>query len=212
MITGIQLKNICPNLAIERANTLAELIKEICPKYKIDTSDRLHEFVGQIAHESGEFSIRTENMDYTTPSRIVTIWPSRFNLTGTDRKLNANEFVRNEQKLANSVYANRMGNGDAKSNDGFRFRGGGFCQITGRDSYSKYAKFINKTVEETSDLVRGTDKYALDSACWLFAVEKQLLDEADADDFLTITRRINGGVIGLTERVKYYNRAKKYIL
>lgn len=211
-LTGTVLKQICPTLSSDRATLLANLINESTPKYKLDTVDRLHEFIGQIAHESGEFSIKTENMNYTTPQVIVNTWKSRFSIDGTDGKLKAADYTRNAQKLANTVYANRMGNGDFASGDGFRYRGGGYMQLTGKDSYNLYAKFIGKEVGETADLVRSTDKYALDSAMWEFAIDKQLLDEADADDYLTITKRINGGTIGWEERKKYYERAKKFIL
>jgi putative chitinase len=150
-------------------------------------------------------------MNYTTPERICAIWPSRFNMDGSNGKLNANNYIKNQEKLANTVYSNRMGNGDAASGDGFRYRGGGNMQLTGKESYEKYAKFIGKEVGETADLVRSTDEYALDSACWEFAIDKQLNDEADRGEFITITKRINGGTIGLEERQKYYARAKTHI-
>jgi putative chitinase len=212
LITGDILKKICPTLSIEKANTLATIACVTCPKYKIDIPGILHEFIAQVAHESGEFSIKTENMYYSTPERIVEIWPSRFNLTGTGGKLNAKDYIRNPQKLANSVYANRMGNGDAASGDGFRYRGAGFLQLTGFESFKKYADYIKKNVADTADLVRNTDEYALDSACWEFAIDKSLNDEAERDEFITITKRINGGLTNLPDRQKYYERAKKYIV
>ncbi len=209
-MTGQQLKNICKTLNLERANQLADLITRVCPKYGIDTPIRLQAFVAQIAHESGEFTIKTENMNYTTPSRIADIWSSRFNLNGKG-KLNANDYTKNPQKLANTVYANRMGNGDFASGDGYRYRGGGFMQLTGKESYAAYAKYLGKEVGETSDLVHSTDEYALDSACWEYAIDKKLNDEADKRDFVTITKRINGGTIGLEEREKYYHSAQENI-
>jgi putative chitinase len=204
MITGEQLKKICKSITLQRANELAILISKSCPKYGIDTPIRLQAFVSQIAHESGEFTIKTENMNYTTPSRIVAIWSSRFNLDGSGGKLNANDYAKNPQKLANTVYANRMGNGDFASGDGFRYRGGGYLQLTGKESYQAYAKYIGKEVGETADLVRSTEEYALDSACWEYAIDKKLNGMADKRDFVTITKRINGGTIGLAEREKYY--------
>lgn len=212
MITGEQLKKICPSLKLERANTLAELISKVCPKYGINNPARLQAFVAQIAHESGEFTIKQENMNYTTPARLVSIWPSRFNLTGEGGKANANNYVRNAEKLANKVYANRMGNGDAESGDGYRYRGGGFMQLTGKESYEAYAKHIGMDIAEAADLVHDTDEYALDSACWEYAIDKKLNDEADARDFVTITKRINGGTIGLTDRLKYYKQAQQVIV
>ena len=211
MITGQQLKAICPNLKQEKADTLASLMSKSFPKYEINTPARIQAFVAQIAHESGEFTIKTESMNYTTPERICAIWPARFNMDGSNGKHNANNYIKNQEKLANLVYSSRMGNGDSASGDGFRYRGGGFMQLTGKESYAAYAKYIGKEVGETSDLVRSTDEYALDSACWEFAIDKKLNDEADRGEFITITKKINGGTIGLEERQKYYARAKTNI-
>lgn len=211
MITGQQLKAICPNLKQDRADSLAALMSKSFPKYQINTPARIQAFIAQVAHESGEFTIKTESMNYTTPERLCGIWPARFNMDGSGGKTNAHDYIKNQEKLANLVYSNRMGNGDAASGDGFRYRGGGFMQLTGKESYAAYAKYIGKEVGETADLVRGTDEYALDSACWEFAIDKKLNDEADRGEFFTITKRINGGVIGLDERQKYYARAKTNI-
>ena len=139
MITGQQLKGICPNLKEDRANSLAMLMSKSFPKYGINTPARIQAFVAQVAHESGEFSIKTESMNYSSPERICAIWPSRFNMDGSAGKRNANEFVKNQEKLANTVYSGRMGNGDSASGDGFRYRGGGYMQLTGKESYQHYA-------------------------------------------------------------------------
>ena len=211
MITGQQLKAICPNLKEDRANSLAMLMNKSFPKYGINTPARIQAFVAQVAHESGEFSIKTESMNYSSPERICAIWPTRFNMDGSAGKRNANEFVKNQEKLANTVYSGRMGNGDSASGDGFRYRGGGYMQLTGKESYQHYASYIGKNVGETADLVRSTDEYALDSACWEFAIDKKLNDEADRGEFIAITKKINGGTIGLEERQKYYARAKTQI-
>ena len=211
MITGQQLKGICPNLKEDRANSLAMLMSKSFPKYGINTPARIQAFVAQVAHESGEFSIKTESMNYSSPERICAIWPSRFNMDGSAGKRNANEFVKNQEKLANTVYSGRMGNGDSASGDGFRYSGGGYMQLTGKESYQHYASYIGKNVGETADLVRSTDEYALDSACWEFAIDKKLNDEADRGEFIAITKKINGGTIGFEERQKYYARAKTQI-
>lgn len=211
MITGAQLKGICPNIKQDRADALAALMSKSFPKYGINTPARIQAFIAQVAHESGEFSIKTESMNYTTPERLCAIWPSRFNMDGSKGKNNAHNYIKNQEKLANLVYSGRMGNGDAASGDGFRYRGGGYMQLTGKESYAAYAKFIGKEVGETADLVRGTDEYALDSACWEFAIDKKLNEKADAREFVAITKRINGGTIGLEDRQKYYLRAQNHI-
>lgn len=207
-----ELKKICPNLKDAKASIMTDLINKVCPRYKIDTPKRLQAFLAQVLHESGEFSIKLESLYYTHAQRIVDVWPSRFNLTGKDGKLNANDYVKNEQKLANTVYANRMANGDFTSGDGYRYRGGGYLQLTGKESYSAYAKYLNKSIEETADLVHTSDEYALDAACWEYAINKKLLESSDNGDFVNITKKINGGLIGQDDRVKYYNLCKKYLI
>ena len=202
------LRKICPNLTAERAILIAGLINEIAPKYNADTKDALEEFIATVAHESGEFAIKTENMNYTRPERIAAIWPSRFKPKG---KLDPRQYVRNPQKLANEVYANRMGNGDAASNEPFLYRGGGFIQVTGKDSYQKYAKYKGIDIATAAASIRNFDRDAMDSAFWLFFIEKRLLDEALNDDFEKVTYRINGGKIGWEDRVKYLDRCKRFL-
>jgi len=210
MITADKLKHICSSINMERALAISGLINSICPKYEINTPIRLQAFIAQVAHESGEFSIKTESMNYSSPERIVAIWTSRFNMDGNG-KLNAHDYIHNAEKLGNEVYAGRMGNGAPETGDGYRYRGGGFLQLTGKESYQHYANYIKKEVGETADLVRGTDEYALDSACWEYVIDKKLNDESDARDFVTITKKINGGTIGLTERLKYYKLAQQIL-
>lgn len=168
----------------------------------MDTADKAHEFIAQAAHESAEFTHKDENLNYSA-ERLVQVWPSRFPTIAA-----AKPYARDSQKLANKVYADRMGNGNEASGDGFMFRGGGFIHISGRDIYTKFAKYREVDVLTVPRLVRTEDRWALDSALWLFCVEKRLLDEAERDEFVTITRDINGGLIGLEDRKKYYERAK----
>jgi putative chitinase len=189
--------------------SILDLLPESFSKYEINTALRAAHFLGQIAHESGDFTIKTESLNYTTPKRIADIWPSRFNLTGEDGKKNANEYVKNEQKLSESVYGGRMGNNNP--GDGFRFRGGGFLQLTGKDAYKGYATYIKKTVEETADLIRTDNHYSLDAALWEYCLNMKLNTVADqgSDEEIIkkITKRVNGGYIGLDDRIKHF---KKY--
>jgi putative chitinase len=104
-----------------------------------------------------------------------------------------------------------MGNGDAASGDGYTYRGGGYLQLTGKESYAAYAKYIGKDIHETSELVHTTEHYALDSAAWEFVIDKKLLDECDRNEFITITKRINGGTIGLEDRKAHYNKFKELL-
>jgi len=208
LITAEILRKICHSLFAARAEKIAELINTVCPRYGVDSKDKLEEFLATVCHESGEFSIKNENMNYTTPQRLIDIWPSRFG----KGKLDPAGYIRNPEKLANEVYANRMSNGGPSSGDGFRYRGAGFIQITGKESYQRYAKYKNLTVEDAALKVRTEDEYALDSACWEFFIDKGLMDESIDDDFRRITYRINGGVIGWNDRVLYYERCKLFLV
>jgi putative chitinase len=191
--------------------SIFDILPEAFEKYSINTPLRASHFLGQIAHESGDFTIKTESMNYSTPSRIVDIWPSRFNLDGSGSKKDANKYIKNQELLAEAVYGGRMGNNDA--GDGFRFRGGGFLQLTGKEAYQGYAKYLGKTVGETADLLRSENKYAMDAACWEYVVNMKLNTVADQgmnDDVIkVISKKINGGYIGLDDRKlkckKYYS-------
>ncbi|MEO7530364.1 MAG: hypothetical protein ABIS69_03100 [Sediminibacterium sp.] len=200
MITKI-CKNIKPP---ERIPILQAIFDTICVKYGITNTNDQAAFAAQICHESGEFSIKTESMLYRTAKRLVTIWPKRFSLDGSGGKHKASDYLNNEAKLANEVYAGRMGNGDKASGDGFRFRGAGFLQMTGRDDFEKYANYIGKEIGEASELVRNDDNYAMDAAAWEYVIKNKLLGQ---EDFRHITVVINGDVTGLEERTKYYNKA-----
>jgi len=206
LITTYQLMKVCPNLDVKRATRLAELINMICPRYGITTKDILHEFLANVAHESGGFRHKDENMNYSA-SRIKAVWPSRFKTIAE-----ASPYAMNPKKLANKVYGDRMGNRPG-TDDGYNFRGGGFMGITGRDTYEKYRAFTAfDTVENVADAVRTDDYYAMDSAAWVFSEVKKLNDEAERDEFLKTVKAINGGYIGLEDRQKYYDRAKKFVI
>lgn len=203
LITADQLRKICQTLLPKRAGELADLLNELAEKYGVKTKDEFEEFLANVAQESGEFAHKTENMYYQAQT-IVKVWPSRFpNLAA------AMPYAKQPEKLANNVYHGRMGNN--QPGDGWRFRGGGFIGLTGRETYTKYAAYLKKPVEETADLVRTTDRYALDSAFWFFYVLKGLRDESERDEFVGIVKSINGGLIGFKDRQFYYDRVKKYL-
>lgn len=182
--------------------SIFDVLPEAFTKYEINTLLRASHFLGQIAHESGDFTIKTESMNYTTPSRIVDIWPSRFNLDGSGTKKDAHKYIKNQEILAEAVYGGRMGND--QPGDGFRFRGGGFLQLTGKEAYQDYAKYLGKSVGDAADLLHTDNKYALDAACWEYVINMKLNPVADLgmtdEVILKITKKINGGTIGLDER------------
>lgn len=211
LITPTQLKLIAPTLSMDRATVLADLLNEICPKYGMDTLDEFKEFLANVVQESGEFSAKTENMNYRA-ERLAVVWPARFSKTSKPPYIPndlAKSLHQKPVEIANVVYGGRMGN--TQQGEGWRYRGGGFIGLTGKEVYSKYAAHIGKTVGEAADLVRSTDRYALDSAAWFFSVLKGLNDEAQRDEWLKIVKSINGGYIGLADRNRYMEKVNKIL-
>lgn len=205
-VTAEQLKQLVPNASLDRLKEVEAALNfsavEFPGLYKVEV---LEEFVPQVVHETGGFRVMAENGNYKA-ERILAVFPKYFKTLAE-----AQPFANNPQKLFNKVYANRMGNGSEASGDGYRFRGGGGLQITGRDMYTKYAKYIGEDVELTADLVRDNLFYSMHSACWVFAVEKKLIDEALANDYKRITYLINGGYNGEADRNALYQKWKKII-
>ena len=200
MITADSLKQIMPNLPDDKRTTYLPPLQSAMTEFAVNTPHREAAFLAQIAHESNELTIFLENLNYGAKGLMAT-WPKRFPDLGK-----AQQFERNPEKIANHVYANRIGNGDEASGDGWRFRGRGPIQITGRENYGKYGLRLSL------DLVREPDKVATPvvgfRVAGLYWKENGLNELADALMFETITRRINGGLKGLEERLKYYTRAK----
>ena len=212
-MTGEQLKKVCTTLSVDRAAKIADRISFCSEGYKFNTNDCLQEFVAELAHESGEFTIFAENMNYSTPAILVANWPRHFKNIEF-----AKDYCHNPQKLANYIYgvtsiAKDLGN--IKPEDGYAFRGSGWMQLTGRYSATEYQKYVGMdTPEHVMDLIRTDDYWACDAACWEFAINKKLLPltlKNTEEAFNTISRRINGGSIGKAERLKYFNLAQKYI-
>ena len=199
-LTKDQLKQLLPkNPYIDQwYNALSQLL----PDYEINTPQRIAAFMAQCAHESGEFTALKENLNY----RAVTlrkIFPKYF---PTDEIANQYANLPNKQEaIANKVYANRMGNGDEASGDGFRYCGRGLIQLTGKDNYSWFAASIGIKPDEASEYLQ-TFEGAAQSACW-FWENNNLNAFADAGDILGMTKRINGGTIGLDDRVAHYKHA-----
>jgi putative chitinase len=178
------------------------VLAQLLPDYEINTPQRIASFLAQCAHESGEFTALKENLNYRAPT-LRKVFPKYF---PTDEI--ANEYANKPNKqeaIANRVYANRMGNGDEASGDGFRFCGRGLIQLTGRENYSWFAASVGISVEEASEYLQ-TFEGAAQSACW-FWENNNLNAFADAGDFVTMTKRINGGTIGLDDRIAHYKHA-----
>lgn len=173
---------------------------EILPMWDINTIERVAGFVAQCGHESRNFSVLTENLNYSAAA-LNKIFPKYFRRAGRD----AQAYHRQPEKIANVIYAGRMANSDSASGDGWRFRGGGILQLTGRYNYTEFAEDVDMSPEEAVDYVR-TKKGALDSACW-FWDENNLNKHCDNMDIVKMTKRINGGTIGLEDRKKHWIHA-----
>jgi putative chitinase len=175
---------------------------EILPVYEINTPERVAAFVAQCAHESGSFKFLKENLNYKAAS-LRKVFPKYF----PDDAI-ANQYANHPNKqeaIANRVYANRMGNGDEASGDGFRYLGRGLIQLTGKNNYTIFAASIDTPLEQIPEYL-GTFEGAVQSACW-FWEQNNLNQWADKKDILTLTKRINGGTIGLEDRIKHFNHA-----
>lgn len=173
-------------------------IPDTAQKFQINTPLRLAHFLAQCGHESGGFKAVQENLNYSADG-LKKIFPSYFpgNL--------AESYARQPQKIASRVYGGRMGNGGETTGEGFKFRGRGYIQLTGKNNYVAFGKSINEDVVSNPDLV--STKYALLSAAWFFNSNglHKIADEGSTDAVVTkITRRVNGGTIGLADRIKHF--------
>ena len=176
-----------------------DALNETFSRFNITTNNQKAMFIGQASHESGNFRLLEENLNYKAAT-LMRIWPKRFpNLE------KANEYAGNPKKIANSVYSSRMGNRDENSGDGWRFRGRGIFQITGHSNVFHAGKALGVDFVKDPDLI-ATPKYAALTAGWFWDTHK-LNPPADALDFNKVTRIINGGTIGLDDRIKHTQQA-----
>lgn len=206
LITAEQLDACTQHLSPQRCMIMAGMLNKLCPMYGITDKDILHEFLANVLQESLEFTHKVENMYYQAQT-IVNTWKSRFPTIA-----DAAPYAKKPKELALKVYGGRMGNRPG-TDDGWNLRGGGFIGLTGYYVYNEFRIYKGlKTVEETAEYVRGSDYGALDSALWFFCVLKDLMDEAERDEMIGIVKEINGGTIGLKDRMYYYNLAKKYVV
>ncbi len=193
-LTQDQLKQIIPKN--QYVGYWYTALQQLLPQYEINTADRIAAFLAQCAHESGGFVFIKENLNYRWQSLRKT-FPKYF---PTDAL--AQQYEKRPEKIANRVYANRMGNGPEESGDGYKFCGRGLIQVTGRENYSWFAASLQISPEEASEYME-TFEGAAQSACW-FWESNNLNQWADKQDILTLTKRINGGTIGLEDRKKHY--------
>jgi len=174
-------------------------IPDTAAKFNITTPLRLAHFLAQCSHESGNFKTINENLNYSVDG-LKRVFGKYF-----PGDL-ANSYAKQPEKIANRVYGNRMDNGDEASGDGYRFRGRGYIQLTGRSNYTKFAKFIGEDVTLNPDLVAS--KYPLASAAFFFNSNNLWLicdKGADEATVTAVTKRVNGGTLGLADRLKHFN-------
>jgi putative chitinase len=194
------------------ANTLAKLkisvdwvepLEEVFHRYEINTPERQAAFIGQCAHESMNFTRLEENMNYSAEGLMKT-WPSRFPTLES-----AKPYHRNPEKIANKVYAGRMGNGPEETGEGWLYHGRGLIQLTGKDNYTLAGDALNMDFIHSPDYVL-VPKYAALTAGW-FWNKRNLNKEADAKDFTGMTKKINGGTIGLDDRIAHIKHAQEVL-
>lgn len=175
-------------------------------KHGIDDINYICHFMSQVSHESGDFKKVFENLNYSA-SGLMSVFPKYFK----DIKI-ANQYARNPKKIANRVYANRMGNGEEASNDGYMFRGRGYIMLTGKYNYRSFSTYVNEDCVVSPDLV--ATKYPMESAMWFFESNNlwPLCNKDDYASVVALTKKINGGTNGLSDRLikfKAYKSAFK---
>ena len=176
-----------------------EALCQVLPDYDINTIPRVAAFLAQTAHESGGYRAIKENLNYKAAS-LMRVWPRYFPDMAT-----AQAYANKPERIANRAYANRMGNGPEDSGDGWKFCGRGLIQLTGKDNYTRYAQSTEQSLDEASEHLT-TFEGCVQSAAWFWEANN-LNQYADSGDILTMTKRINGGTLGLADRQKHYTHA-----
>jgi len=174
-------------------------LNETCERFAIDSPFRIAGFLSNTAHESGGFKFVKENLNYSAAS-LMRVWPNRFPTLEI-----AQRYAMQPEKIANRAYADRMGNGSEESGDGAKFLGRGLIQLTGKSNYQAFATDMNLQLEEVIDWCAEPE-----GACWSagwYWDSRELNPWADKGDVLTVTKKINGGTIGLKDREEHYAAA-----
>ena len=204
MVTLDLLKHMCPKTKASVLEGYLEPLNTVAEYYDMNVNPaRLAGFLAQTAHESGGYTAIKENLNYSAKG-----------LRGTFGKYFpndeiANQYAKKPERIANRVYGNRMSNGPEESGDGYRFCGRGLIQLTGRANYTKFAQDLNMSLEDTIAYLE-TPNGAVASAGWFWDNNK-LNQYCDSGDFVTLTKRINGGTIGLEDRKHHYELAMHYL-
>ena len=193
--TGLKLEKLKGHIP----DAVIAMIPAVAQKFQIDSALRLAHFLAQCGHESGGFRATQENLNYSAKG-LNGIFKKYF-----PTEASAAAYARQPQKIASKVYANRMGNGSEASGEGYKFRGRGYIQLTGKDNYTAFGKSIGEDMTVNPDKVASS--YALLSAAWFFSKNglHKMADGGATDAVVTsITKRVNGGTIGLADRIKHF--------
>jgi putative chitinase len=201
MLTSEQFAELFPRCA--DPDGWVDEMNEVFPKYEIDTPKRIAAFIAQCGHESGGWRVFSENLNYSAKA-LDAVFGKYFVRAGRD----AEEYHRQPEKIANVVYADRMGNGDTDSGDGWRYRGRGPIQLTGKNNYTRFSEDMDVEAVDNPDMVSEDKEVALMSAIWYWNTNN-LNKYADSGDIKTLTKRINGGYIGLEDRIHHWEEALK---
>jgi putative chitinase len=198
-VSGLKLERLKGHIP----DSVISQIPETATKFKIDTPLKLAHFLAQCGHESAGFKVVNENLNYSVDG-LKKIFPKYFpgNLSES--------YARNPEKIASKVYGGRMGNGPEETKEGYKFRGRGYIQLTGKDNYTAFGKAINEDILSNPDLV--SSKYPLLSAAWFFSKNclGKCVDDSDAT-VTSVTKCVNGGTIGLPDRLKHFKEYHKLL-
>lgn len=197
-VTSDQLTRFFNRTDKNLINSYVEPMNRTFNRYIIDTPRRISMFLAQVSHESGGLTATQENLNYSA-DRLLVVFPKYF------KDVDANAYARNPEKIANKVYANRMGNGLESSGDGYRYRGRGLIQLTGKNNYERFAKGMIMPLDKAVQYLT-TPEGACMSAGWFWDVNN-LNELADNGDLVGCTRKINGGTHGLEDRQNQYTKA-----
>ena len=198
LVTFEQLNSFFEDTNEDIIQKYVDPLNAVLQFYEINNKQRISMFLAQVGHESGGLRTIKENLNYSA-DRLKVIFPKYF------RNVDTSEFAKNPEKIANRVYCSRMGNGDENSGDGYRYCGRGLIQLTGKSNYTAFATDMEMSLDEATEWLK-TEEGAAWSAGW-FWDSRELNKWADEGDVLTVTKKINGGTIGLADRESHYEAA-----
>jgi len=220
LLTGEILKKLAPALSLDVANNYANLYNTICPLYGISTSDIFHEYIANVIHESGGLTRFVEGLNYQAVALSKKFGRHRISIDDCYRYGRTATQKANQQMIANTLYGGNWGLtnlGNKQQGDGWMFRGSGEMQLTGRRIVTKFATYYNQlkgtsyTPEQMAEMLRSNKEISTHASCWVFAIEKKLVQAAISDQDLKIRKSINGGTFGLEEVLRLTTLAEQLI-